>query len=192
MQDTVNLQIHFYSKHSASVTLDSSSSGEERKRLEIWLFCLHVFRMMVTMGIESDNTTKLALMLVKAAEDEKHMMHILTSPTAPIKIRDYTGKVGEKVFSINMRLGEVHIESIRMKQQGFGFLAKGIEEYSIDSVMCLLRHFGNQRIEDMDHVRRLFAAGVACGYLAMQRKLTMANQTDLAAMVMAQVVTGDN
>lgn len=189
--DGLNLDIDFYNQNSASVFLETTYVDPERCLIEVLGFCLHSLRMMHNLGPDHPVSLTLAKQLTIICENAETFKIFLEHEESSATLVPATNTPGRKRFTMRLRFRDSEIESCKMTQEGFGFLARGVGHYSPNSVLVLLKYLGNSRNGDTGYLEGLRVAGLGCGAACIEGKVTMYSQgpvayslTELATAVM--------
>lgn len=146
MSFNLNLKIDFL-KDEASVYLNGNFSSEDNKFAHLLIFTNYLCRNLITLDKKE---TVLREILYDIGSEKKDLKEIINERGIEIpKLVGYNNKSGNKTFSAKLKYyGKDKIDDFQMNTKGFGFFSRGVEKYSLISVILLMQYLLDKFSDD--------------------------------------------
>jgi hypothetical protein len=208
--DQVKLEINFYSKDKASISLQSRMKQQQFG--EIVLFCSFAFRQMRNIGLKHPMSLNLAEELLKNQDPSTPLILLLGPPKltfmnifSPLKrdipdpLKNFisvdtvklippTGRAGQKLFLATLDIDPGRA-LLHLDPKGFTLLGIGVNYYAPLSVGLLLRHLALSRPAEASFLKSLSRAANLCGKAVLEFEVTAVSQIFLAYQIAAKAIS---
>jgi hypothetical protein len=203
MVDQVKLEMNFYSKDKASISLQTRM--KQQRFGEIILFCSFALRQMHNLGLNhpvtkslakalasnEDPRTPLTLLLGPPEYSLRNIGHSLRTDIDPmknfvsadtVKIVRSSWRGGQKRFIATLEIKNERA-LLQLDVKGFGVLGGGVNYYAPLSVGILLKQLALSRSGETDYLKSLSRAANLCGKALGRVEITATSQLTLAYQV---------
>jgi len=175
MRSRITLEINFYRKNEASVSMKSTASGGMYNYGKILLFSSYCLRQMHNLG-RIKETSELASQLIQIGQNKAFLANeILFDHVTKIPYKGYDGK---KRF-----IAELEFDSNRSKfllhPKGFGLLGEGVNYYAPLSILLLLKHLSESLIDSTNYLDALALTSEKCAQAFIENRITHSAQLNL-------------
>jgi hypothetical protein len=174
MQRNIRLEIHFYSRREASVSIITNATGLMDKFGKLLLFTGLSLRQLHNLG-RIEPTESLANKLVSMGNIHDSEM---TSVSNQVDIVDPKDHPGDKQFIVTLIFDDDKA-SLLLDHKGFGVLGEGVNYFAPQSAFILFRFLTKSYASNDTFLRALAIAASSCGTAYHKNAISLYNQQRL-------------
>jgi len=169
MTIAASVEIHFHQQDEASVVFESSTSGEDRQKAELLMFCAFSLRQLYNLGYKEHLVVKTAELLCNTGVNIEGL--VINNFYGKLKLVAHKKDSSKIKFLAKLNYSNDKLTKFWHETIESGMPEDELEYYARTAIIVLLYYFAKRYKNDRNHLYKLGLAAIECVEYSQKKEL---------------------